>query len=421
MNDEGAAGATLTSYERAKLETREVATFTDARFVFRSKQFETCRPQDGYGADVMARSHGDSVIFTWGDDHLERRRLEAELFRKEHLYRLEQQHLRPGLERALQELARSGRDPDGRVRVNLDHFLVDVIVDAMAAVIGFDGIAGDPRGRDRFKELFADIDAAAHVKYNLDGVEETIEAGVRAQQHLRDEFFDPSWRRRERLVDAVDSGSIDLRELPVDLITIMIRHRDHYARWPEGVELRETVLYIAGSIHSTATGICVTVSGTEDWIARHPEDAHKRADETFLRCCIQESLRFMHAPYLTRLALQDVTLPSGMEVKQGEVVRVAVPAAERERLGDEEVNPQREPSPGVQPFGLAFGDGRHTCMGKRFVLGDGSTGEGAPEGAIMTALRALYAAGMRLERPPRTDPNLYLPHFTDMPVVFEEL
>jgi hypothetical protein len=70
--------------------------------------------------------------------------------------------------------------------------------------------------------------------------------------------------------------------------------------------------------------------------------------------------------------------------------------------------------------GLAFSDGRHTCIGKVLVLG---TGHGDDRlGTAVSILQTLYEAGMRRDatRSPTLKPTT-TKRFATYPVVFEDL
>ena len=109
------------------------------------------------------------------------------------------------------------------------------------------------------------------------------------------------------------------------------------------------------------------MSELENWLADHPEDRAKLADADFIRNAINETLR-LHTPGSPKLrrASCDVTLPSGRHVREGEDVAADIAAANHDAqvFGADATafNPRRAVS-GVQPFGVAFGAGPHTCIG----------------------------------------------------------
>jgi cytochrome P450 len=103
-------------------------------------------------------------------------------------------------------------------------------------------------------------------------------------------------------------------------------------------------------------------------------------------------------------------------------VKVVLIRASQEKFGPdgESFDPHRTVPDNADPYGYAFGGGRHTCIGKWLVLGQ-TTGRLERYGAAVSMLLELYRAGMRrdAENPP-TLKSTYTRRFETYPIVFQE-
>jgi cytochrome P450 len=388
----------------------EVRTWDDAQAVLRGKEFDV---DNSFIQDDAVRGFLlDSVTFLSGREHFDRRRILSALFAGEFLAKLDADHLDPAVTRALEEASRVRR-PDGRVEADLVELTREMMLDFMAAVIGLDGALGDRAAHERLRGYFEEIDAAGRARFMTSGAEDVIERGRASRELFLEEFFRPSWERRERLI-------AEGMTPPVDLITLILQHRDHYGMYDEHVGEHEATTFLIGSVGSTATAVCMTVADIEAWLETHPEDSV--TDEGFLERAVAESLRYHTRVFTIRRALCDTVVPSGLAVSSGEFVWVNLRAADRSRYGADadEFDPNRLEPPGkAHPAGLAFGDGRHTCIAKWMVLG--RPGDNRP-GTVRTILERLYAAGVQSD----PDHRLALRDSTreavqSMPVVFTAL
>jgi hypothetical protein len=139
-----------------------------------------------------------------------------------------------------------------------------------------------------------------------------------------------------------------------------------------------------------------------------------------------EALRLhQNVTALVRQAARDVTLSTGRRIHAGEWVAVDTVAANRDPsvfgADAERFNPWRQVPSTARPYGLSFGTGRHLCIGLPLVTpvsGKPTEGEGEGERAMLRMLRALIAAGIRLDpdRPPVFTPTAEAVH-ASLPVV----
>src|SRR5262249_40408472 len=137
----------------------------------------------------------------------------------------------------------------------------------------------------------------------------------------------------------------------------------------------------------------------ERWLEDNPEHNEQLTEREFLTGVVAETLR-LHpsSPYLFRVAREDIKLRSGVAIPKGRVACCMVYDANRDTatFGDNAAtfDPYRPQSGTMHPYGLAFGMGRHLCIGFPVVVGSRGV-----DGVEVEVLHALLAAGVR------TDPN----------------
>lgn len=389
--------AAMSAVDRGALgRARQLSDWQDIEAVLRSRDFEPPGQGDGAGIEFQASVVGDTLLDLRGDVHSERRKIEAPLFRSDSLRALEEEYLAPALTRMIDGL-RAQRVPGSAVAVDLLTLTHHVFFELMARLVGID--VDSPEKVDLLAQRFQAIDDAARVKYTTGDPVEITRLGREAQEAVMEEFFRPSWRQRCALYAAVQAGDADPADLPNDFMTIALGHLEHYEAWGgAGAVEREATLYMVASVATTATNICHAVCSIEDWIGQHPEDAEKRTDEAFLESALHESLRLYARKWLLRAATRDTHLPTGAAIRQGELVWLNFEEAYKAIAGADHArfNPYRKLAYG-RPWGPAFADGRHTCIGKNLVLGDGANEAGGRRGTAKTMMLELYRVGMRLD------------------------
>lgn len=196
-----------------------------------------------------------------------------------------------------------------------------------------------------------------------------IAEGLTAKEEFRRQFFEPSWARRQRLIELHERGRSE-DDLPSDLLTIMLLH--DRITWDSDLPTREAILYLAGATSTTSNAVNHAVAELDRWLDEHPEDRKRLDDRVFLRGVCNEALRLrQNVTALARRARHDITLSTGRVVNAGEHVAVDFIQANQDPdvFGPDagEFNPRRVVPKGVRPYRLAFGMGRHLCIGLPLV------------------------------------------------------
>ena len=346
---------------------------------------------------------GGSLLVVDGQEHMEKRQMFSPLVSKAAMQYYESGALGPVIAKVMQELTAKGRGGDGLVRADLAPLMHIMLHRITALVTGVDHI-DTPERTERFSHLVDKVSLAALVEWSMRDKEEVIREGMEIRQHLIDEFLSPSLERRRELVRRFKAGEIDKAALPNDMFTLLCLHGEDRRPGDEDYVWREAALFLAAATQSTSHMLPHVVAHLAEWCKAHPEDAAKRTDSTFLRMAASESLRLHQpVPTLLRIALRDVTLSSGRKIAKDERVALFFVPANREAVvfgpDANEFNPYRVAPPRLRPWGLTFGGGVHTCIGRPLVTGTSVSVEDktGTEGTMIRILRTLYEAGAEMD------------------------
>ena len=379
--------------------------YQDVVEVFRSKAFA----QGSGGLRDSAPITGYGVLSLTGRDHFERRRLEASLFRRPNMLRLERDVLAPAL---ASELAALNPGVDGVVRVDLLELLRSAYCDLTCAFWGIDGVDSTEQRRHFVTTVEAMLPGSV-AEWAREHHREVVGQSLRAKREFEVTYFRPSMARRLALIKQMEAGELRDDELPADLLTVMLRAHEHFAQWDADVMVREMILFTPGD---TITRL-IPHMVDEIWsLVQRDVDQRRLLDEhSFLRACAIESLRLHPAvPFFVRTATTETTLTSGRSFAAGEYVVLDVRKASRdpEVFGPDSDNfdPHRTTLVPVKPGRLAFGDGPHTCIGMALSVGEaGHRGEDdadAPAGLVPITLRELFAAGVMPDSARKQEANV---------------
>jgi cytochrome P450 len=398
-----------------------LVSYQDVDEVFRSRDFE----QGGGGRRDSEPFVGQGLLSLSGDDHFERRRVEAPLFRRPALRRYESDVLAPALRASLLGCAQG---PDGVVRGELQRVVRLALCRVSATLVGIDGI-DTPASVDRYLWFMDRLSAGVNIEWMSRDHREIIREGLEVRNLFDQELFGPSWRRREALVARYRAGEIGLEALPVDLLTIVLLNPEHFGKWGPDIAMRETLLFNGAPTNTITSAVPHVVQELSDWFTQHPEDRSRAEEADFLRKAIAEGLRLHPAsPYLIRRAIRGTRLQSGRTVREGEYVVLDLVKASLDPavFGPEPTrfDPHRVPLARIRPMGLAFGDGPHTCIGLSMSIGEaGASDEDVPLGLAVYILRELYRAGVRLDpaHPPRWNDANVRNEYAAFPVCFDRL
>ncbi|MCU0760578.1 MAG: cytochrome P450 [Steroidobacteraceae bacterium] len=363
-----------------------------------------------------------TLLVLHGEAHRARRMLEFRVFRRSFFRHYESQVFPRALAEVLGPVvARGGCD--------LVEFGYRITMNLTADFAGIDRLARTPQETEALLALVMTFSEGATLVHSTRDKEQ-VRAEVRAALAEFDRLFlQPSIARREALIASLARGEIEEEDLPRDVLTVLLRNEDRLELPPDLLR-REIAFYLQAGSHSTANSTVHALHNIFQWMAAHPEDRERiLGDPLFLQRCVHESLRLHPAsPVAWRKPVCPVRLPTGAEVGTEDRVEVDLWTANRSRdvFGEdaELFNPHRVVAPGHEPFGLTFGTGVHTCLGRD--LDGGLVARGAVDpathafGIITLLVKALLAAGAAPDPrdPPQRATYTARPNWGRYPVIF---
>jgi len=382
------------------------------------------------GAEERTVFLEDTLIMSEGRRHSELKELFSPLMSRQAMVYYELHLVEPVIQTVIAEL--KGRpDADGKVRLDAVELTQATLTRISATVTGVDSV-DTPERTERFRRLVLTLSEATTGSFSKAPVAEVIGKGREAMAALVSEYLQASLDRRIALTRRHRSGEIELSDLPRDMLMSMCL-KDDLSRPDDGEKIhyvwRQCALFLTGSIKTTSHSLPHVFFHIDEWIREHPEDRAKLVDPEFLHQAAAEAFRLHQtSPARFRAAVKDVTLSTGRKVAKGEMVALHAPIAnvEAQTFGPDGryFNPYREVPKGMQPWGMTFGLGAHSCLGRNLVTGIQNKGDEkhGTHGTAVRVLKALYELGAALDpdSPPRRADSLH-DHFETMPVILHNL
>jgi len=340
---------------------------------------------------------GDTLSSLHGEPHRQRRRALSALFGRNSHQWYRETVIDPVIRRNLQA-ALDTAGADGVVRLDLVPFAHRLFVQLTAKLVGLDGVE-TAEGADDLAELFERMHASAGLTVPREGLtEKGMTDSLWARDEFKERYFDPSRAVRAELVARYERGELAEAELPRDYLTLVARGADTFDT--EASVFNQTFPLFNGSTGTSTSMVLHTLDNLLTWFEQHPGDRARQNDPEFLQRALRETIRLQNPglPAITRMAIEDVELPSGRRFAAGDVVNLLLPATNRDpsvfaEKADEFDLGRTVPS-GVHDYALGFGGGVHMCPATPLVLG-----EGGISGTVVPAVAALLEAGIERDRP----------------------
>src|SRR5438105_5060667 len=304
-------GERVKEFERGFGSATRLTSFTEVDEVFRSRDFAQGSHIDGHPSAALFNG---TVLTLSGNDHFQRRRLEAQLLRRAALARFENELLPTALDRRF-ALIRRARGPDNVAGGDLLEIVRSALLPMAAAIVGLDGVEADD-SVERLRLLLLRLSDGSSARWSALPLDEVVTAATEAKVAFVTDYFHPAWRRRESLLAAVEAGDLARSELPTDLITLLMANP--ISGEDEDLNVREVLVFFTGAANTPALVTPFVVRDILDWFADHPEDrsANRPELEAFLWRALQESLRLhLEVPAHFRVASRPAVLSTGRKVR----------------------------------------------------------------------------------------------------------
>lgn len=394
-----------------------LTTHADAKEAYRHRDLRQALYDDG--EHLMA----GVIVNLHGTEHLDRRRLENRLFRRDTFSFYEAEIIPRIVRDVMRPSIAAGR---GDLLPLARRTMMMLAVD----VAGVDRPEGTAAEADRLYALMDRLARASTVRHATGDKAAIVADGDHALDEFERDFFTPSFERRRLMVAAVERGEVDEATLPRDVLTTLLRNQDRLDL-PYRTLLREVAYFPWVGSHSTSNQFVHAMHHVLDWLdapARPEVDRQALLDQSLLlQRFVHESLRLHPAsPVSLRRAMAEVSLRSGITVPEGELVSISVHDANRDPAvfghDADAFDPFRALPEGVAPWGLSFGHGLHACLGQELAGGlePGDALEHHLLGSIAVMAAVALHAGARRDPndPPVLDTSTTRTVFSTYPVVF---
>lgn len=349
------------------------------------------------------------VLVTLDDDpHAVRRRAEAVLFRAGVVQRLENELIPSLAARLVDRAAQAGQG-------DLVELTRRISTALAARIVGLDDCE-DERSLDELAGLMAALHAGATVEWSTQPREEVAARALACRLDYSERFLAPALaRRRAPGATGPDDGQ--------DLLQLLLARQVDLGL-DDAQVLRESVHYLVATGHTASTVLVHVMHEIWTWIADPPARRARLQEPGFIQACVSEATRLWPpSGWQFRVAARDGVLETGRAFRRGDRIGLHLIAANRDPgiYGStaEDFDPERRPLRQVPPYGLAYGDGPHVCIGRR--LAAGQPGDLASPGVLTRIAAALLAAGCRpdAERPAEIQAGTDRHQFGRYPVIFD--
>lgn len=302
-----------------------------------------------------------------GDEHRTRRRVESKIFRRDFFRWYETDVFPKTLKQTL--------DPYlAAAKTDLIDFGYHVMVNLTADFAGVDRPEHSPEETERMLQMMRTFGKAATLG-QAKGDKAAIREEIRqALADFDEEFYQPSKKRREALIERFKAGEIEEDELPRDIFVELLRSQDEVPLPPD-VLMKEIAFFLLAGAFTSIHTMSHTMHDIMAWRDAHPEDRDAMEnDMLFLQRCVHEAMR-LHpsSPTAGRRATSPVHLPGGHDAGEGDYVNIDLMAANRDTsvFGPDaaDYNPHREVPKNMGLYGLSFGMGMHSCIGINLAAG----------------------------------------------------
>lgn len=363
-----------------------------------------------------------TLLTLHGEAHRTRRRLEMRVFKRS-FFRYYETEVFP---RALAELLGPTVSAGACDLVDFGYRITMNLTADFAGVDRPTRSAGETAELLELVKTFSEGATLVHSTRDKDEVRDEVRTALR---RFEAGFLRHSITRRLSLIERHGRGELAEEALPRDVLTVLLRNEDRLDLPPE-LLCREIAFFLQAGSHSTANSMVHAMHNVFEWMRAHPEDRERLlTDPLFVQRCVHESFRLHPAsPVAWRKPVCPMHLEDGTQLGLDDRVELDLYTANRspDVFGEdaEVFNPYRRVAPGHEPFGLTFGTGVHTCLGRDLDGGFVPRGTVDPAthqyGIVAQLVRALLEAGAVPDpaRPPERASYTARPNWGSYPVIF---
>ena len=357
------------------------------------------------------------LVCLHGEEHKKRRKLENKIFTREVFKYYENEVFPRTINETLEPYIESGK-------MDLVDYGFRVLLNLTADFSGVDRPEKTKKETETLLGLLKIFASGATLHHSTRDHEEVKNEVRNALKSFDKQFLKPSIERRKSLIKKQA-----YEDLPSDILTVLLMNEDDL-NLPYDVLQREIAFYLLAGAQTSIHSLVHVFHEIHDWIKKNPEKKIKLKDDPiFVQKCFLESTR-LHpsSPIALRKPVCPVKLPDDKEANLGDSVVIDLYNSNRDKkvFGEDadKFNPYREPPSGQNLYGLSFGLGMHSCIGRNLAAGVNSKPDTDPNnhhyGTVTMILRELISRDAIPDpnNKPKMDDKTKRPNWGYYPIIF---
>ena len=301
------------------------------------------------------------LVCLHGEEHKRRRKVENKIFSRE-TFRLYETEIYP---KTIRETIKPFIDSG---KMDLVDFGFRVLLNLTADFSGVDRPLKSQEETETLIRLLKTFASGATLAHSTRDREEVKSEIKLALKEFEERFLGPSIERREEIIKKSNEDN-----LPKDILTALLLNQDKL-ELPHDVLMREIAFYLLAGAQTSIHSLVHTFHEIMTWIEKNPNQKNRISDPIFIQKSVHESTR-LHpsSPVAWRKPTCPVNLPNNEQAVEGDKVIIDLYNCNRDEeiFGDDakEFNPDRKAPSGQNVYGLSFGLGMHSCIGRNLAAG----------------------------------------------------
>ena len=357
------------------------------------------------------------LVCLHGEEHKKRRKLENKIFTREVFKYYENEVFPRTINETLEPYIESGK-------MDLVDYGFRVLLNLTADFSGVDRPEKTKKETEILLGLLKIFASGATLHHSTRDHEEVKNEVRNALKSFDEQFLKPSIERRKSLIKKQA-----YEDLPSDILTVLLMNEDDL-NLPYDVLQREIAFYLLAGAQTSIHSLVHVFHEIHDWVKNNPEKEVKLKDDPiFVQKCFLESTR-LHpsSPIALRKPVCPVKLPDDKEANLGDSIVIDLYNSNRDKkvFGEDadKFNPYREPPSGQNLYGLSFGLGMHSCIGRNLAAGVNSKPDTDPNnhhyGTVTMILRELISRDAIPDpnNKPKMDDKTKRPNWGYYPIIF---
>ena len=357
------------------------------------------------------------LVCLHGDEHKKRRKLENKIFTREIFQKYENIIFPKTINQTLDPYKETGE-------MDLVDFGFRVLLNLTADFSGIDSPLKSKKETETLLRLLKIFASGATLHHSTRDHDEVKEEVREALKEFDRDFLTPSIERRKSIINQNSN-----EDLPNDILTVLLVNDDQL-NMPYDVLQREIAFYLLAGAQTSIHSLVHAFHEIHTWLENNPSRKDDITnDPIFVQKCFLESTR-LHpsSPVALRKPVCPVQLPGNKSADVDDNIVIDLYNSNRDKkiFGDDadKFNPDRETPNGQNLYGLSFGLGMHSCIGRNLAAGVNSKPDTDPNnhhyGTVTMIIRKLISCNAipDINKPPRMDEKTKRPNWGYYPITF---